>query len=56
MTGNCVDMIVMLAAVIKAEIGIYGMTSTIHPSRKRPIASRIAPAMKDSVFAISTRV
>lgn len=42
-TGNCVDIMVMLAAVTNAEIGTYGMNSMTHPSRSNPKKRRTAP-------------
>jgi hypothetical protein len=55
-TGNCVDMMVILAAVTKAEMGTYGMNSMTQPSRSRPQTKRIVPAMSESAFAVSSLV
>ena len=51
--GICVDMMVILAAVTNAEIGIYGMNSMIHPRRSSPKKSSTAPESMLSVCATS---
>ena len=55
-TGNWVDMMMMLADVMNAEMGMYGMNSMIQPSRRRAKKRSIAPATKDVVFAMSSFV
>ena len=52
--GSCVDMMVMLADVTKADMGMYGMNSIINPRRRMPKPKMIAPARKLSARAISS--
>jgi hypothetical protein len=52
--GSCVEMMVMLAEVTKAEMGTYGMNSISQPSRMIPRASNTAPARKDSAWAMAS--
>jgi hypothetical protein len=47
--GNWVEMMVMLAAVTKADIGTYGMNSMTQPRRKIPSRNSTAPARNDTV-------
>jgi len=52
--GSCVDMMVILADVTKAEMGMYGMNSMMNPRRRIPNPKMIAPARKLSARAISS--
>lgn len=51
--GSCVEMIVILAEVTNAEMGMYGMNSMMKPRRRIPKTRIMAPARKLSACAIS---
>jgi hypothetical protein len=51
--GSCVEMIVILADVTKAEMGIYGINSMMKPRRRIPKTRIMLPARKLIACAIS---
>ena len=51
--GSCVEMIVILADVTKAEMGIYGINSMMKPRRRIPKTRMMLPARKLIACAIS---
>jgi len=52
--GSCVEMMVILAEVTKAEMGTYGMNSISQPRRRIPKTKSTAPARNESAWAMSS--